>query len=293
MFGPSARPDLPAGLDRRQRLEARRASRRSQSPLDLCASPSATCAIRCWTCSTMPDMHNSCPQRSTTTTAPQALTLLNGEFSLEQARRWSGTVAGRTWRRYGRAGAHGLDRGALRASQMTTSCERPLSVSRSTNGRDQPPAAPRPAMRCRCRCRRPRPGPGGGRWSIFATRFSTPTNFCTSIDALTRLPTDVDHLPAADRLCRTSRLAVSRRDFLARAGAGFGSVALAALLARDTSRPCRRGGPARVTSARRQSHFPAHGQERHLVLPRRRAQPHRPVRSQARARQAGRQAAAR
>jgi hypothetical protein len=37
----------------------------------------------------LPDMHNSCPQRSVTTTAPQALALLNGEFALERARQWS------------------------------------------------------------------------------------------------------------------------------------------------------------------------------------------------------------
>jgi hypothetical protein len=40
----------------------------------------------------LPDMHNSCPQRPTTTTAPQALALMNGEFALEQAQRWSGRL---------------------------------------------------------------------------------------------------------------------------------------------------------------------------------------------------------
>jgi hypothetical protein len=34
-----------------------------------------------------PDMHNSCARRLTTTTAPQALLLLNGDFALDRARR--------------------------------------------------------------------------------------------------------------------------------------------------------------------------------------------------------------
>ncbi|HWG44800.1 MAG TPA: DUF1549 and DUF1553 domain-containing protein [Gemmataceae bacterium] len=34
----------------------------------------------------MPDMHNSCARRLTTTTAPQALLLLNGDFALDRAR---------------------------------------------------------------------------------------------------------------------------------------------------------------------------------------------------------------
>ena len=49
----------------------------------------------------LPDMHNSCSRRSQTTTAPQALLLLNGEFDAR-----AGPAAGRArcWR------AHGDDR---------------------------------------------------------------------------------------------------------------------------------------------------------------------------------------
>jgi hypothetical protein len=39
-----------------------------------------------------PDMHNSCPRRTNTTTAPQALELLNGELTDQAARRWSGKL---------------------------------------------------------------------------------------------------------------------------------------------------------------------------------------------------------
>ena len=37
----------------------------------------------------LPDMHNSCARRTQTTTAPQALLMLNGEFVQEYARNWS------------------------------------------------------------------------------------------------------------------------------------------------------------------------------------------------------------
>jgi hypothetical protein len=37
----------------------------------------------------LPDMHNSCSRRLTTTTAPQALLLLNGELALGHARTWA------------------------------------------------------------------------------------------------------------------------------------------------------------------------------------------------------------
>jgi hypothetical protein len=37
----------------------------------------------------LPDMHNSCARRTQTTTAPQALLMLNGEFVLKHARDWS------------------------------------------------------------------------------------------------------------------------------------------------------------------------------------------------------------
>ena len=37
----------------------------------------------------LPDMHNSCARRMKTTTAPQALLLLNGDFTLQRARSWA------------------------------------------------------------------------------------------------------------------------------------------------------------------------------------------------------------
>ncbi len=39
-----------------------------------------------------PDMLNSCPRRTNTTTAPQALEMLNGEATEEAAREWGGKL---------------------------------------------------------------------------------------------------------------------------------------------------------------------------------------------------------
>jgi hypothetical protein len=51
----------------------------------------------------LPDMHNSCARRIKTTTAPQALLLLNGDFTLERAQQWGTQLLAR----------HGKDERAL------------------------------------------------------------------------------------------------------------------------------------------------------------------------------------
>jgi hypothetical protein len=80
MFGPSARPKLPDNIskyawkpDPQPRDQNRRsiyvlAQRNMRYPL--------------FDAFDLPDMHNSCARRLTTTTAPQALLLLNGDFTL-------------------------------------------------------------------------------------------------------------------------------------------------------------------------------------------------------------------
>jgi hypothetical protein len=91
MFGTSARPELPKGLkstyawkpdekpeDRNRRSVYVFARRNLRLPL-----------LESFD---MPDMHNSCCLRANTTTAPQALALLNSEFTLEQARHWTGKL---------------------------------------------------------------------------------------------------------------------------------------------------------------------------------------------------------
>jgi hypothetical protein len=85
-FGPSARPKLPEKIsnyawkpDTRPEDQNRRsvyvfAKRNMRYPL--------------FDAFDLPDMHNSCAHRSKTTTAPQALLLLNGDFTLERAQHW-------------------------------------------------------------------------------------------------------------------------------------------------------------------------------------------------------------
>jgi Protein of unknown function (DUF1549)/Protein of unknown function (DUF1553) len=43
----------------------------------------------------LPDMHNSCPRRDSTVTAPQALELLNSDFTECEARQWAGRLIAR------------------------------------------------------------------------------------------------------------------------------------------------------------------------------------------------------
>jgi hypothetical protein len=81
-FGPSARPKLPDTIskyawkpdplpqDRHRRSIYILAKRNMRYPL--------------FDAFDLPDMHNSCARRLTTTTAPQALLLLNGDFALER-----------------------------------------------------------------------------------------------------------------------------------------------------------------------------------------------------------------
>ncbi len=93
MYGPSARPKLPDGVskyawkpDAREEDQHRRsvyvlAKRNMRYPL--------------FDVFDLPDMHNSCSRRAQTTTPPQALLLLNGEFTLGRARRWAATLLAR------------------------------------------------------------------------------------------------------------------------------------------------------------------------------------------------------
>ncbi len=92
MYGRSARPELPEVLmssryswyadenvqDRNRRSVYVFARRNLRHPLLAAFDPA--------------DLLSSCARRATTVTAPQALTLLNGELPLTQARRWSGKL---------------------------------------------------------------------------------------------------------------------------------------------------------------------------------------------------------
>ncbi|TMQ32485.1 MAG: DUF1553 domain-containing protein, partial [Planctomycetota bacterium] len=87
MFGPSARPRLPDRIstyawkpdanpnDQKRRSIYVFARRNMRYPL--------------FDAFDLPDMHNSCARRTQTTTAPQALLMLNSDFTLERARQWA------------------------------------------------------------------------------------------------------------------------------------------------------------------------------------------------------------
>ncbi len=92
MYGPSAMPELPADLassryswDPDTKIEDR--NRRS-----IYVFAKRNMRLPLFEAFDQPDMHNSCPRRTTTTTAPQALELLNGELTAQAVRHWSGKL---------------------------------------------------------------------------------------------------------------------------------------------------------------------------------------------------------
>ncbi len=192
MFGPSARPELPDGVAGKAAWETDEdpASRNRRSVYVFAKRNLRYPLLEIFD---WPDLHNSCPQRSTTTTAPQALALLNGEYSLERARRFSGRLLAE----------HAGDTSALvRAAWIEAfshepddeQLRRPKPSSPARPRPSAPRARPRPRTSCPIRCRskpiRPRPPP----WSTFATRCSTPTSSSTSTShAPTPAQTDRRH----------------------------------------------------------------------------------------------------
>jgi hypothetical protein len=54
-----------------------------------------------------PDLHQSCPRRATTITAPQSLAMLNSELTLDLAHKWAERLI---------AEYHGDERGLVRAA---------------------------------------------------------------------------------------------------------------------------------------------------------------------------------
>ncbi len=118
MFGPSARPELPEGIAGRTAWQTDEAPQdRNRRSVYIFAKRNLRFPLL--EILDQPDLHNSCPERSTTTTAPQALALLNGEFSLEQAERWSQALAAE----------HDEDTTAIVSAAWQTAFTRPPSES--------------------------------------------------------------------------------------------------------------------------------------------------------------------
>ncbi|MEX2139274.1 MAG: DUF1549 and DUF1553 domain-containing protein [Pirellulales bacterium] len=91
MYGESARPELPTGLKSTYAWKAdEKPEDRNRRSIYVFARRNLRLPLL--ESFDLPDMHNSCPRRANTTTAPQALHLLNSEFALEQARRLAGRL---------------------------------------------------------------------------------------------------------------------------------------------------------------------------------------------------------
>ena len=90
MYGPSARPELPPGLGNHAwKADARPQDRNRRSIYVLAKRNLRLPLLEAFD---LPDMHNSCGRRTSTTTAPQALAMLNGDFTLNAARHWAGRL---------------------------------------------------------------------------------------------------------------------------------------------------------------------------------------------------------
>jgi hypothetical protein len=87
MFGPSARPSLPANLSRYAWTPDVRSEDRHRRSIYVLAKRNLRYPL--FDAFDLPDMHNSCSRRMATTTAPQALLMLNSESTLGLARTWA------------------------------------------------------------------------------------------------------------------------------------------------------------------------------------------------------------
>jgi hypothetical protein len=93
LFGVSARPKLPAGVSSYAWKPDDRAEDQNRRSVYVFAKRNLRFPL--FDAFDLPDMHNSCARRTKTTTAPQALVLLNGDFSLERARKWAADLSAR------------------------------------------------------------------------------------------------------------------------------------------------------------------------------------------------------
>lgn len=87
MFGPSARPELPPQLSRQAWKPDPHPEDRNRRSIYLYMK--RNCKYPLLEAFDQPDLFNSCARRARTTTAPQALCLLNGELARQQALLWA------------------------------------------------------------------------------------------------------------------------------------------------------------------------------------------------------------
>jgi hypothetical protein len=84
MFGRSAHPKLPANISKYAWTPDPRSEDQNRRSIYVFAKRNMRYPL--FDAFDLPDMHNSCARRLTTTTAPQALLLLNGDFAHERSR---------------------------------------------------------------------------------------------------------------------------------------------------------------------------------------------------------------
>jgi len=87
MFGPSARPELPPNLSRYAWKPDPQPQQRHRRSIYVYVK--RNCKYPLFEAFDQPDLFNSCARRARTTTAPQALCLLNGEFARQRAIAWA------------------------------------------------------------------------------------------------------------------------------------------------------------------------------------------------------------
>jgi hypothetical protein len=87
MFGPSARPKLPEKISNYAWKPDEKPEDQNRRSVYVLAKRNLRYPL--FAAFDQPDLHNSCSRRMNTTTAPQALLLLNSDFVLERARAWS------------------------------------------------------------------------------------------------------------------------------------------------------------------------------------------------------------
>jgi hypothetical protein len=92
-FGPSARPKLPDGISSYAWTPDARPDDQHRRSIYVFAKRNMRYPL--FDVFDLPDMHNSCACRNRTTTAPQALLLLNSDFVLERAQSWAEQLLGR------------------------------------------------------------------------------------------------------------------------------------------------------------------------------------------------------
>ena len=104
MFGVSARPKLPAHISSYAWKADAKPENQNRRSIYVFAKRNLRYPL--FDAFDLPDQHNSCSRRAVTTTAPQALLLLDGEFALDRARSsWRGVGGAVSLRRRGSGGA--------------------------------------------------------------------------------------------------------------------------------------------------------------------------------------------